>query len=97
MIDLCEKIGVELDNAASPRYLYEAMEDLLSEEEEEYESYNDPEKRKELCEILMSLPDEAFRQMPPSLKRDLRHLSEEGMLPEEVTKRLNRLNRSILL
>ena len=91
--DLCEKIGVELDNAASPRYLYEAMEDLLSEEEEEYESYNDPEKRKELCEMLMSLPDEAFRQMPPSLKRDLRHLSEEGMFPEEVTKRLNRLNR----
>jgi hypothetical protein len=47
--------------------------------------------------MLMSLTDEAFRKMPPSLKRDLRHLSEEGMLPEEVTKRLNRLNRKILL
>lgn len=91
--DLCEKIGVELDNTTSPRYLHEAMEDLLAEEEDELDSGNDPEKLKELCETLMSLPDEALRQMPSYLKRDLKSLSEAGMLPEELTKRLSRLNR----
>ena len=90
--DLCEKIGVTLDNDASPRYLREAMEDLLEEEEDDFDSDNDPEKLKELCGMLMCLPDDALRQMPSYLKRDIKRLAEAGMLPAEVVKRLNRLN-----
>ena len=84
--------GVELDHQTSPRYLHEAMEDLL-EDEDNSDSGDGPEKLRELRETLMSLPDEALRQLPPYVKRDLRDLSEAGILQEEVKKRLNRLNR----
>lgn len=90
--DICQKIGIELDNDSPPRYLYEAMEDIL-EDDEDVLDMDESEKLEELCEMLMELPDEAIRNMPPYLSRDLSRLSEGGLLPEELTERLNKLRR----
>ena len=84
--DLCQKIGIELKNTDEPRYLYEAMEDLLSEEEED--DLDDNEKLEDLIGLLMELPDEALRDMPPYLKRDLNRLAEADMLPDALKRRL---------
>ena len=89
LTDLCQKIGVELDAEGSVRYLFETMEDFL----EDNGDNDQPEAAHldDLCNMLMSLPDEALHQMPPYLLRDLNRLADDGLLPETLTERLRKL------
>lgn len=89
LTDLCQKIGVELDAEGPVRYLYETMEDFLEDNGDD----DQPEAAHldDLCKMLMSLPDEALHQMPPYLLRDLNRLADDGLLPETLTERLQKL------
>ena len=89
--DLCQKIGVELDSEGSIRYLYEAMEDFL-EDGKDNTDMDDAESLKELCDMLMTLPDEALSCMPPYLLRDVKRLADAGLLSGELTERLSKLH-----
>ena len=90
--DLCQKIGVELDDEGPIRYLFEAMEDFLEDDEDnEDDGQTEAESLEKLSNMLMSLPDDALRQMPPYLLRDVNRLADDGLLPLALTERLRKL------
>lgn len=92
LTDLCQKIGVELDAEGPIRYLFEAMEDFLKDDEDDGDNgQTEAESLEELSNMLMSLPDDALRQMPPYLLRDVNRLADEGLLPQALTERLRKL------
>ncbi len=90
LTDLCQKIGIELNDHGPLRYLYEALEDFLELGQDDADM-DEADSLESLCEMLMGLPDEALSRMPPSLLRDVNRLADAGLLPEELTLRLSKL------